>query len=280
MPSRNLVQHHGVRGAHGPNGGKLYAGIPTELARDGKLSYLARSVAMFVWSHDETWTQSAKAVAEVLEMDRGSVAKALAELQDRGWLVREIHQKVGPKGKPRTTREVWHLQMTNRRFTSDQIRELSAPSDVRATPAPSEQTCGPHPHGGAGDISTGGADETSTIGMELGMHPEVHSSNARKDLDETGLESRSLAVEGSEVTEGFAGIGVQSHASSGPDSDPWGGSTSEPATAGSNGVQSHASKAVASQPATATGSPFDDPFASEPAWLAESRAREERADAY
>jgi hypothetical protein len=35
-----------------------------------------------------------------------------------------------------------------------------------------------------------------------------------------------------------------------------------------------------SEPATATGSPSDDPFASEPTWRAESAAREERAARY
>src|SRR4051794_37570453 len=124
MPGRNLVQHHGERGDHGPGGGKLYAGIPIELARDGKLSYLARSVAMYVWSHDERWQQSASAVADALGMDRGTVGKALAELQDHGWMAREVHRIVGPSGKPRTAWERWHLQMSNRPFTPDQIREL------------------------------------------------------------------------------------------------------------------------------------------------------------
>uniref|UniRef100_A0AB39U1H6 Helix-turn-helix DNA binding domain protein n=1 Tax=Mycolicibacterium phage Alyssa1 TaxID=3240801 RepID=A0AB39U1H6_9CAUD len=193
MANRNLVQHHGERGAHAPGGGHLYAGIPMELARDGKLSYLARSVAMYVWSHDEKWQQSASSVADALSMDRGSVGKALAELQERGWLVREIHQTVGPSGKPRTAWERWHLQMTNRPFSSEEVSELSRPSDVRATPAPSDQTCGPHPHGGADDTRTGGADETRTIEMQFRNAPEVHSSNARTDQDETGLWSRSLA---------------------------------------------------------------------------------------
>lgn len=222
----------------------MYAGIPTELARDGKLSYLARSVAMYVWSHDEKWQQSASAVAGDLSMDRGSVGKALAELQERGWLVREVHQIVGPSGKPRTAWERWHLQMTNRPFTPDEIRELSTPSDVRATPAPSTQTCGPHPHGGADDTSTGGADETRTIGMEFRNAPEVHSSNARDPLDETGSEGRSLAIAGSEAPDGAE------------DRRP-------------EGVSS------LMEPATGNGS-FDDPFASEPAWRAESRASEEK----
>ena len=48
MANRNLVRHHGERGAHGPGGGTLYAGIPMELARDGGLSHIARSVALYV----------------------------------------------------------------------------------------------------------------------------------------------------------------------------------------------------------------------------------------
>lgn len=198
MPSRNLVQHHGKLGAHGPGGGQLYASVPMELARDGKLSYLARSVAMYVWSHDEKWQQSASAVAAALGMDRGTVGKALAELEEHGWFVREVHKIVGPSGKPRTAWERWHVQMTNRRFTPEKIRRLSTSSDVRATPAPSDQTCGPHSHGGAGATSTRGADDTRTIGVESGMHPEVHSSSASTDQDEPDHESRALADAGTE----------------------------------------------------------------------------------
>lgn len=266
MANRNLVKHHGLvddkRGAHAPAGGFLYAGIPMELARDGKLSYLARSVAMYVWSHTEKWQQSASAVAEALGMDRGSVAKGLAELQEHRWMVREVHQTVGPSGKPRTVREIWHLQMSNRRFSNERVRELSAPSDVRATPAPSDQTCGPHPHGGADDTSTGGVDDTRTIEIDdRDASAEMHRSNARTDQDETGLGSRSLAVEGSEAPRGADGRGSGS---------PSQEAASSAAEYRPDGLQ----------PATATGSPFDGPFASEPARRAESAAREERAARY
>lgn len=167
-----------------------------ELARDGKLSFVARSVALYVWSHTEKWQQSASAVADALGMDRGTVGKALTELQEHGWMAREVHQTVGPTGKPRTAWECWHLQMTNRRFTPDEIRELSSPSDVRATPAPHTQTCGPHPHGGAGDTSTGGADATSTIEVHSRIAPEVQSSSGRTDQDEDAPYGRPLAVDG------------------------------------------------------------------------------------
>lgn len=224
----------------------MYAGIPMELARDGKLSFLARSVAMYVWSHDEKWQQSASAVAADLGMDRGTVGKALAELQEHGWMVREIHQTVGPSGKPRTAWERWHLQMTNQRFTSEEIQELSIPSDVRATPAPSIQTCGPHPHGGAGDTSTGGVDDTRTIEMDSRNAPEVHSSNASNDQE---TPPGSLAIAGSEpATEEHRPVGLQ------------------PASAGST--------------ATPEAWPYEDPFSQPPIWLAESRQQEARAAEY
>lgn len=173
------------------------------LARDGNLSFLARSVAMYVWSHDERWQQSASAVAEALGMDRGTVGKALAELQQHGWMVREIHHTVGASGKPRTAWERWHLQMTNRPFSPEEVEELETPSDVRATPAPPHQTCGPHPHGGAGDTSTGGGDDTRTIEVDSRNAPEVHSSSARTDR-EPALE-RALPVEGTEAPAGADG---------------------------------------------------------------------------
>ena len=212
MPSRNIVRHHGKRGAHGPDGGQLYAAIPMELARDSKLSVYARAVVVYVWSHDEKWQQSASSVADALGMDRGTVSKALTELQERGWLVREIHQSVGPSGKARTAWECWHLQMTNRRFTSEEILVLSTPSDVLLPPAPHHQTCGPHPHGGAAPTRTGGAGPTRTIEVECRNAPEVHSRNANTGEDETGLESRSLAD---------AGRGTVATASGSSHDDPW-----------------------------------------------------------
>ncbi|WP_336879788.1 helix-turn-helix domain-containing protein [Rhodococcus globerulus] len=253
MPSRNLVQHHGKLGAHGPGGGQLYASVPMELARDGKLSYLARSVAMYIWSHDEKWQQSASAVAKALGMDRGTVGKALAELEENGWFVREVHKIVGEKGKPRTAWERWHVQMTNRRFTTEEIRELRAPSDVRATPARSDQTCGPHPHGGAGDTSAGGADRTRTIEVDLRNAPEVHSSSGSTDQDEPDHESRALADASTENR--------PANGQAEPELEPASGDAVEASPEEHRPVGLH----------------LLNPFASESTRRAEGHAREERA---
>ncbi|MGY4869787.1 helix-turn-helix domain-containing protein [Mycolicibacterium elephantis] len=82
-----------------------------------------------------------------------------------------------------------------------------------------------------------------------------------EDQDETGHESRSLAVGGR--TEA-PGNGASGQGRQGP---------SLKETAESSAAEH---RPVGLQPPTAIGSPFDDPFGNEPAWLAESRAREER----
>jgi hypothetical protein len=176
----------------------LYTALPMTLARDGKLSYVARSVAMFVWSHEETIQQSAASVADALGMNRKTVGAALAELQEHGWLVREIHETIGPSGKARVAWERWHLQMTNRPFTADEVRELSAGGD-RHTDTRGHQTDTPVDSGRVRETDTpesdvavtrtrgcppdghGGAYQTDTIGMHSRSALEVHdSSNATK----------------------------------------------------------------------------------------------------
>ncbi|RBO88782.1 hypothetical protein DFR74_1086 [Nocardia puris] len=115
------VVHHGGLGAN-PDGTKLYASLPMGLARDPRLSHAARSVALYVWSHKPSRHQSAKVVADDLAMDRKTVAKALGDLQDNGWLVRQSYFRTG---QGRQSFEVWHLQMSNTPFTPGQIGSLS-----------------------------------------------------------------------------------------------------------------------------------------------------------
>ncbi|MGU3586054.1 helix-turn-helix domain-containing protein [Rhodococcus sp. C26F] len=234
-----------------------------ELARDGKLSYTARSVALYVWSHDERWQQSAAAVAEDLGMNRGTVGKALVELEERGWLVREIHQIIGESGKLRTAWERWHLQMTNRRFTPDEVQELREAGDVLMKPARSKQTCLRGQHLSAGETSTPRAGQTSTIEMEPRNAPEVHSSNASADQDETGHGGRSLAVADPEAT-----------AEDRPATSRQAGPDAEPASADVLETSEEANRPVGLQPLARSS--MTDPFASEPAWRAEAAAREKR----
>ncbi|WP_181786626.1 helix-turn-helix domain-containing protein [Mycobacterium shimoidei] len=247
------------------------------LARDGKLSPYARAVALYVWSHDEKWQQSAAAVAEAIGLNRKTVAAALDELQGRGWLVREIHYN---PGKSRPAWERWHLQMTNRPFTPDEIRELSATEGVRPTDTLTGEVSATRTHRCPSHGHMDGY-QTDTIGMDSRNAPEVHSSNARTDQDETGLESRSLAVEGLEATGKVADSrspkkGSSCEAASTLAAEQPANRQAVPSTA-TGGASEAPEGLVGLRPPTATGSPFDDPWAEPPAWVAKARAREGRA---
>ncbi|PQE02563.1 hypothetical protein CYL16_03305 [Mycobacterium sp. EPG1] len=109
---RNKVQDRGELGVN-PNGKKLYTSVPMPLARDGKLSHSARSVALYVWSHDDGFGQSRNDIAEALGMSVNTASKALDELQDHGWLVRNQSERI------------WYRQRSNTPFTADEIQRLS-----------------------------------------------------------------------------------------------------------------------------------------------------------
>jgi hypothetical protein len=185
MSTRHPVKHHGLTGGHGPNGGRLYTSLPVELARDAQLSHVARSVALYVWSHDEKFQQSTYDVAESLGTARNTVRKALAELQERGWFVRE---------RTAQNSERWHLQMTNRPFTADEVRELSGTPGHRLTrsdqpdtgsridPVMTDRVRVEPPTGSRIDPVTGsGIDPHSS---ERGVHLEVHDSSSATKGDE------------------------------------------------------------------------------------------------
>uniref|UniRef100_A0AB39U2V2 Helix-turn-helix DNA binding domain protein n=1 Tax=Mycolicibacterium phage Maddie1 TaxID=3240809 RepID=A0AB39U2V2_9CAUD len=179
MANRNPVKHHGVLGSHGPGGGRLFASVPMALARDTELSAPARSVAMFVWSHDEKYQQSARDVADAFGMSRNTVAKALTDLQERGWFVRE---------RITANSEVWHLQMTNRPFTADEVSKLSRVAQ-ELSHLPSTGSESEPPTGSPNEPPTGSGIEPHS--SESRSAPEVHDcSSARTGLDETGLWSR------------------------------------------------------------------------------------------
>ncbi|ORB67683.1 hypothetical protein BST47_04180 [Mycolicibacterium tusciae] len=220
------------------------------LARDTELSAPARSVAMYIWSHDERYQQSARDVAEALGMSRNTVAKALEALQERGWFVRE---------RITANAEVWHLQMTNRPFTPDEVSKLSGVAQEMSH-LPSTGSGSAPPTGSPDEPPTGSGNEPHS--SEIRSAPEVHDwSSARTDQDETGSEGRSLAVDGSEATEGVA----DGRGQDGPSREA--ASDDEAAEHRPAGLQSP----------TATGSRNADPWAEPPAWVAESRDREERS---
>jgi hypothetical protein len=189
MANRNLVKHHGTLGAGGKQGGTLYASVPMALARDGKLSQAARSVAMLIWSHDQKWNQSANLIAQELGMSRNTVAAALADLEKHRWLVREVY--IEP-GKTRPKWEQWHIQLSNTPFSPAEVQKLSTSS------------CSKPEHGDAQKLSkgllrnrAGGCSKTEQHSSAVSSALEVHSSSASKGTEQPdGLPVTSNPVNG------------------------------------------------------------------------------------
>jgi predicted DNA-binding transcriptional regulator len=256
---RNNVVHKGGRG--------LYSAVPKELARDGSLSAAARSVALYVWSHDQKWQQSRNDIAEALRISVHTATKALRELEERGWMVRNAVERT------------WYLQISNTPFTDDEIRKYSgrleqkllqsegtraetAPPTGAETAPPTRAIFAPHRSTSRSAPEVHDCRSTDEKGTHTVVRPEradrrgadrarhqgiLSGQRQRTDQDETGSQGRSLAVEGSEAPGGADGRGLEGPSQSepasagssaepkarlsGPDSDPWGGSASEPATA-------------------------------------------------
>jgi len=146
-----------------------------ELARDRELSPATGRVALYIWSHNADWDQSAKDVAENLGMDRGAVARALLDLQVHGWLIREILTRPG-RAKP--VGEKWHLQMSNTRFTPQEIAALGgadSPGTLRVKPAPPIETLLVQPAPPCCSIQHPPAVKCRTIEVHLAVH-EVHAA--------------------------------------------------------------------------------------------------------
>lgn len=202
MSKRNPVRHHGGPVGTNKDGTRLYASVPMELARDGKLTAAARSIAVYIWSHDAKFGQSRNDVADKLGMSVNTVGKALGDLQAHGWLVREILGRGA---------EVWHLQMSNTPFTPDQILTLSGATGSETDLVPNTeldqkliQSDGTgsetDPHTGSEtDLVTGSKTDLRSSASRSAPRSALRSSS--EDPFETGLESRSLSIAVSEATD-------------------------------------------------------------------------------
>lgn len=168
---------------------------------------------------------------------RTAVSEALTALQERGWIT-QTRKGSGTSGKT----SVYELVPDAPSSTAGAVQPETVGSAAGADqPRRLVRWSGPSWSAGADSVvplertpTDPGSDPSRSDQGEVRYSP-----NHLEDQDETGLESRSLAVEGREP-EGLVGL----------------------------------------QPPIANGSMFDDPWASEPAWLAESAAREERAARY
>ncbi|MFI8771291.1 hypothetical protein ACIGKQ_03940 [Gordonia sp. NPDC062954] len=99
-----------------------YQAAPLALSRDISLSDSARSIALWLWSHNENYRISQNRAAEQLARSRNTVRKAFTELQDARWL---IAQPVRPRSGARPLGFIYHLTREGR-FTDRQAERLSA----------------------------------------------------------------------------------------------------------------------------------------------------------
>jgi hypothetical protein len=130
--SRLPTSRHGSLGTY-PDGRVLYVALPMDILRDKELSYIDKAVALEIWSHNESYQQSAVGVGEALGLSRAAVYRSIAALEARGWMVLEHRYKQGAK-KSKVVR--WHLQMSNIPFDGQMISHLRG-TKVSPTETPS-----------------------------------------------------------------------------------------------------------------------------------------------
>ncbi|MCV7348274.1 helix-turn-helix domain-containing protein [Mycolicibacterium rhodesiae] len=211
------VIHHGNLGEY-KDGKKLYASLPVELARDQGLTANAARVALFVWSHKESYTQSAALVAKALGMHRDTVANALANLQDRGWLVRE---QVWRPGKAKPSSEVWHLQMSNTPFTDDAKRTLRG-DNMPKNPASSDGNMPKNPAPPCLEIRHPPAQELGTLVVNTSSARSAdYLSSTTERAEKTGTFDAEYAAYVEHVM--ASGESPPDVWDSEPTDDPWGG---------------------------------------------------------
>jgi hypothetical protein len=112
---RNQVVFH-------QSGRSFYSPLPMGIARHPSMAASTVRVAAYIWSHDEKFRQSATQIAAAIGLHRDTVSSALDELQQFGWLVREIYTKPGNR-KP--SYEKWHVQRDDAPWTAAQVAFLA-----------------------------------------------------------------------------------------------------------------------------------------------------------
>lgn len=196
---------------------------------------------------------------------RSAVSEALTALQARGWIT-QTRKGSGTSGKTSVYELVPDAPSSTAGAVPPDTGSGTAGADQPQEVGPVERTSW-----SAGADSVVPLERTPTDpDIRSGSDPfrsdqeEVrYAPNHLEHQDETAPYGRSLAIAGTEAPGGADGRGhrgpslVARASGTGPDSDPWGGSPSDPATAAPQG-------SVSLQPTTTVGHPAD-PWASEPA---------------
>ena len=134
--------------------------VPNVVARDQRLSFLARGLLVFLLSLPPEWHVTADLLAEHNPDSRGAIRSAMRELRDKGYVV--LITERGPDGRTRRHLEVYDTDETKRRQLALGVsRENSASPQV----APN-----------AGKPAVGGAAFKSKDGKPRGRAGEASPS--------------------------------------------------------------------------------------------------------
>jgi hypothetical protein len=159
---RNPIVRHGELG-------QQFVQIPNDLARDTNLSLHAYKIAIVMRTHRQGWEISRKSLADTYGWGRTSVAKAMAELVDAGWLaLREYQNEDGHR-----LFEEFHVHVS-RCFTQEELAVLGTTVAFGGRHVPDEGTPVP-------PFDAGGCTEPShehVLGRAIKEHqPEHHSEH-------------------------------------------------------------------------------------------------------
>ncbi|GHD68874.1 hypothetical protein GCM10007164_11110 [Luteimonas padinae] len=105
-----------------------YTTLGNELLRDARLSWKARGLFCYLWSHSDNFRFSIEKLTTKASDGRDSTASGLAELQKLGYLV--IERVRGPKG--RFIRATWTLTEDPESFVSSASTPYPENPDVVA----------------------------------------------------------------------------------------------------------------------------------------------------
>jgi hypothetical protein len=123
---RNPIVRHGEVG-------RQFVQIPNALARDTALSLHAYKIAILLRTHRQGWEVSRKSLADTYGWGRTSVAKAMAELVEAGWLaLREYRNENGHR-----LFEEFHVHVS-RAFSQEESAQIGTTVTLTARHAPGE----------------------------------------------------------------------------------------------------------------------------------------------
>ncbi|WP_442971704.1 helix-turn-helix domain-containing protein [Rhodococcus sp. LB1] len=234
-------------------------------------------VLMSIFDHsDEHGRKSHPGLKRLMDetgYSKSAISEALKALQARGWITQSSRGS-GVSGRA----SVYELvpDAPSRSSGLDQSSNGGSSAGVDQLPevGPVERTSRSSGLDLVGPVEWTPSDPDIKSGSDpyRSDQGEVRQSpNHQEDQDETGHESRSLAVAGSEAT------GARASGTGNPpatEDRPAKSTQAEPASAGATEAPEE-NRPVGLQPLAPSSS--TDPFASEPAWRAEGRAREKRA---